>query len=375
MTENQKTTDTCCCSDQNKWISPLQAKTQPWIQDILDLEAGKVLQVKTKWSKRDFLGMIRARISSFRMKYKIPPGLYAAGRPDTGSPVLVSANYKLSFDMVRRELNGIDAWILVLDTKGINVWCAAGKSTFGTSELVEKIKSKNLQNIVNHRRVIVPQLGAPGIHAHIVKKATGFFVSFGPVYAKDIPAYLETGFKATLRMRIVRFSFLDRMVLTPMELVPAFKKFGYFILFLFILFGLTKDGIIFSTAWSQGHPFLLMGVASVFIGAFFTPLFLPFIPFRSFAIKGLFTGTLFFCAFFSVIPSALNNNLFLIIAAYLFFPMVSSYVALKFTGATTFTNISGVKKELRIGIPVYITAAVISGVLTVLAMLQIWGIL
>lgn len=69
------------------------------------------------------------------MGYTIDPGLYALGNPDESSPVLVTANYKLTFDRLRQSLPKLDAWVLVLDTKGINVWCAAGKGTFGTGEV------------------------------------------------------------------------------------------------------------------------------------------------------------------------------------------------------------------------------------------------
>jgi acetyl-CoA decarbonylase/synthase complex subunit gamma len=85
------------------------------------------------------------------MDYSIEPGLYALGAPDRESPVLVSANYKMSFDELRSALPGRDLWILVLDTKGINVWCAAGKGTFGTEELVKRIASSGLSQVVAHR--------------------------------------------------------------------------------------------------------------------------------------------------------------------------------------------------------------------------------
>ena len=70
-----------------------------------------------------------------RMRYSIAPGLYAIGNPTGKSPVLVTANYKMTFDIVRRDMRGHDAWLLVLDTLGINVWCAAGRSEEHTSEL------------------------------------------------------------------------------------------------------------------------------------------------------------------------------------------------------------------------------------------------
>ena len=119
------------------------------------------------------------------------PGLYAVGEPDRESDVFVTANYKLSFDILRRELKGLNAWIIVLDTKGINVWCAAGKGTFGTNELINRINEINLHNVVSHRRIIIPQLGAVGVNARIVHQRTGFRVYFGPVHAKRHPCLYQ----------------------------------------------------------------------------------------------------------------------------------------------------------------------------------------
>jgi CO dehydrogenase/acetyl-CoA synthase gamma subunit (corrinoid Fe-S protein) len=156
--------------------------------------------------------------------HTVNPGLYAVGAPDKSSDVLVSANYKLSFDALRKALKGLNAWVLVLDTKGINVWCAAGKGTFGTDELIRLISLTKLDRVVDHRRIIVPQLGAPGISAHKVKKDTGFKVCYGPVRAEDISAYIVSGYKATTEMRTVTFPLIDRLILAPMEINPAMKK-------------------------------------------------------------------------------------------------------------------------------------------------------
>lgn len=95
------------------------------------------------------------------MHYTVDPGLYGIGDPDPESPVLVTANYKMSFDLLKRAVSGLDAWILVLDTFGINVWCAAGKGTFGTDESVDRIESSGLGDVVSHRRLIVPQSVPP----------------------------------------------------------------------------------------------------------------------------------------------------------------------------------------------------------------------
>jgi acetyl-CoA decarbonylase/synthase complex subunit gamma len=136
------------------------------------------------------------------MNYTIEPGLYALGNPGDESPVLVTANDKMSFDRLREALPGRNAWILVLDTDGINVWCAAGKGIFGTEALLRRITLSGLTQIVTHRELILPQLGGPGVAAHRVKKLSGFRVHYGPIKAVDLPSYLDSGLNATPEMRL-----------------------------------------------------------------------------------------------------------------------------------------------------------------------------
>jgi acetyl-CoA decarbonylase/synthase complex subunit gamma len=319
--------------------------------------------------------MIKSRVSAFRMNYAVAPRLYAVGEPTKDSDVFVTANYKLSFDILRRSLQGMNAWLLVLDTKSINVWCAAGKGTFGTDELVKRIKEARLDAVVGHRRIILPQLGAVGVNASAVQKQTGFRVSFGPVQAGDIPAYIRGGYKKTKEMSTIGFSMLDRLVLTPMEINPAMKKFPWFAAGVLFLFGLQPSGLLFKQAWFGGLPFLLLGLIAVFAGAFVTPVLLPFVPFRSFAIKGWIVGMLSVALAVRALGIVDGHATIMLAATYLLFPAMSSYLALQFTGSTTFTGMSGVKKELRIGIPLYIGAAGISGLLMVLFKLREWGII
>ncbi len=167
----------------------------------------------------DRLDHFFARLGVNRMGHIVQPGLYRLGNPTPDSPVFVSANYSLSFDALRSSLPREDGYILVLDTKGVNVWCAAGKGTFGTDELVRSIGRSGLADIVRHRILIVPQLGAPGISAHEVLKRSGFRVEYGPVRACDLPGYLKNR-KAIPEMRRVQFSLKDRLVLIPVELIP-----------------------------------------------------------------------------------------------------------------------------------------------------------
>ena len=140
-----------------------------YIIGTLETSAGPISQVSGQLSRRDRWEHLMVRMGISRMKYKVQPGLYAKGQPTPDSLVMVTANYKLTFDILRKELNDIDAWILVLDTRGINVWCAAGKGTFATASLVRRIKQTKLDQVVSHKKVIVPQLGATGVAAHQVK--------------------------------------------------------------------------------------------------------------------------------------------------------------------------------------------------------------
>ena len=103
-----------------------------------------VLSASRELTWRDRVAHWKARWGMGRMHMSVTPGLYRLGAPDRQAPVFVTANYKLSFDALRSNLAGLDAWILVLDTKGVNVWCAAGKGTFGTEELVRRVRQTEL---------------------------------------------------------------------------------------------------------------------------------------------------------------------------------------------------------------------------------------
>ena len=360
---------------QMQTLKFVKKELPPYVMSSIATPAGDAYRVSSNWSRTDYWGMIKSRVSAFRMNYSIAPGLYAIGEPTQASDVFVTANYKLTFDILRRELKGLNAWVLVLDTKSINVWCAAGKGTFGTDELIARIAVAKLDTVVTHRRLILPQLGAVGVNASIVRKSTGFRVSFGPVEARDIPAYISGGYKKTTEMSTIRFPMLDRLIVTPMEINPALKKFPWVAGGILLIFGLQPQGLLFKEAWSNGLPFLLLALAAVLAGTLVTPALLPYIPFRSFALKGWIVGMVSVFLMVQSFNAPIMHNLLLQSVAYLLFPALSSYLALQFTGATTFTGMSGVKKELKLGIPLYFGAAGISLALLVLFKLREWEVL
>jgi len=186
-----------------------------FVTDFMQTPAGMIPRVTTQMNREDRVGTVCARLGIGRDSYRIAPGLYGIGSPDDSSPVLVTANYKLTFDNLRGSLSSIDAWIVVLDTKSINVWCAAGKGTFSSLEVAERVKAVALDKVVTHRCLILPQLSATGVSAHQVKKRCGFEVIWGPVLARHIKAFIDRGMKATPTMRKVTFTFWERVVLIP----------------------------------------------------------------------------------------------------------------------------------------------------------------
>ncbi len=321
---------------------------------------GPVPAVSTAWSFSDWIATAKVRLGINRHNYTVAPGLYAAGNPSQTSEVLVTANFKLTFDHLRKTLKSTSAWILVLDTRGVNVWCAAGKGTFSTSELVKQIKLANLDKRVSHKRVIVPQLGATGVSARQVKAESGFRVVFGPVRMKDIPQFLAQGRTASQKMRTVTFPLAERLILIPVELREGLKPALIAIAVVVILSGAGPGIFQLSNAWPRAGYALSSLLAGILAGVVITPALLPFIPFRAFAAKGLLAG-LFACSVILHMLSKTGMTLSAMAALGLLCMTVSSFLAMNFTGATPFTSPSGVETEMKRFIPVQFSAAIMAG--------------
>lgn len=341
-----------------------------WIAGRMDIPGGSVPVIKSTLSWADTFGAIKVRCAMGRYRYRISPGLYAVGSPTKESPVFVTANYKLSFDHLRAALHGIDAWIMVLNTYGINVWCAAGKGTFGTGEIVNRVLVTRLSQVVSHRRLIVPQLGAPGVAAHEVKESCGFSVCYGPVRAKDIPAFLQSGERTTPAMRRVRFNVVDRVVLIPTEIVTLAKYFLPAALLLCLLTGFGPDGYSLMRMVSAGPIAAGLFIVTFLIAAVMVPLLLPYLPGRAFSLKGAGLG-LAVSAIFVLITSyeygrPIGN--WHLAAWPLLIISLSSFVAMNFTGSSTFTSLSGVRAEMRIAVPSQISGGLIGLTLWVIGL-------
>ncbi len=335
-----------------KTLGPLDV---PWSDGTVKTGAGEVPRVRTELLLSDRLGAWKARWAIGRMSYTVRPGLYAVGDPTGESPVFVSANYKLSFDSLRSGLDGLDAWVLVLDTRGINVWCAAGKGTFGTGELLRRIALTGLDSIVSHRTLVVPQLGAPGVSAHEVRKQSGFRVLYGPVRASDIKEFMASRMKATAGMRRVRFALRDRVVLIPVELVMGGRLVFLIAAGFFLLSGLGPGIYSLSNLRAAGPPSVLLFLTAFVGGTVLGPVLLPWLPGRAFSLKGAWIG-LALVAALGYYAWPIDN--WLLAASWaLMIPAVSSYAVMNFTGASTYTSLSGVMREMRVAVPLQAAGA------------------
>ena len=284
---------------------------------------------------------VLARWGYRRAEHRVEPGVYRLGEPTAESPVFVTANYTLSFDALRSALTDQDAYILVLDTNGVNVWCAAGKGTFGTEELIHRIEEAGLADIVTHRVLILPQLGAAGVAAHEVKKQSGFSVEYGPVRAADLPEYL-TRHQATPDMRRATFPLPDRLVLIPVELVR-------------VLLPMIIAGVVL---YVLGGPIPSLGVVTAILaGVVLFPILLPWIPTPNFSTKGLVLGATIALPF--AIATAAHSpdgpwsiEAGLALTGIMSLPAITAFLALNFTGSTPVTSRSGVRREIYTYIPV-----------------------
>lgn len=383
---------------------------------VIQTVVGEIPQVATTLNKYDILGAIRVRWSIGRDKFTVDPGLYAVGQAGKDSDIFVTANYKLSFDHLRKNLDGLDAWILVLDTKGINVWCAAGKGTFGTRELIHRIHTTRLAELVSHRRLILPQLGATGVAAHQVKRLSanqqvsapgkavrqhhgsegyenkissltkqgigtpgvsppsfsgelklekGFRVVFGPVRAEDIKDFISSKYRTTAEMRMVTFPLWERIKLTPVDIVYAKNKLLAVMVLFFVLSLFNANGFSLEQGIDKGFPAVLSLAVAYLTGILVTPILLPLIPVRMFGFKGLITGILVVILLY--IAGIYGDGYLHAISWLLLIPAISSFMAMNFTGSSTYTSLTGVKREMKIFVPIQISLAAVGLLLFIIS--------
>jgi len=162
-------------------------------------------------------------------------GIIRIGNPNRNSPVFLTGNFHLTVTRLKRALSGLDAYLLIANSRGINVWCAATGGLFTNHDVISVLKVSGIEKQVNHRKVILPQLAGTGIQAAVIKKKTGWQVIWGPAYANDIPEFLENNLNKDASMRKTKFTFSQRIemavawavpisVIVSLVLIPTWKQ-------------------------------------------------------------------------------------------------------------------------------------------------------
>ncbi|MBE9478861.1 MAG: hypothetical protein IMY80_02765, partial [Chloroflexi bacterium] len=200
---------------------------------------------------------------------QVKPGVYAVGEPGRDSPLLVTGNFELTVRRLVRAIEGeLDAWILVVDSGGINVWCAAGGGFLTADKIIGALHISGLSEVLQHHALILPQLCANGVEGWRIREQTGWGVHWGPARAVDIPDYLARGRKKTDDMRWVTFPLRDRLEMTAVTL-------GFYALLILIPIAIFWSSIFWPTL-----------IAMVALSAFYA-VTLPCLPGRDGLAKSL----------------------------------------------------------------------------------------
>lgn len=300
-----------------------------------------VSRLSSQLNTADKIGTLKVRLGINRYDYKVPSGVYAIGNPVMGAPMFVTCNYKLTVDLIRSSLDGYDCFLLILDTDGINVWCAAGKGSFSSRELIYQLHKYQVKKRLGVGSVYLPQLGASSMEPHLVRQYTGIKVHYGPVDGRDLPVFIDKGFKATKEMRTVTFDLKERMILTPLEMILYFKYavvFMGFSLFLSLISFLLGNEVSMALLVSSAQ----ISLSGLVLSTIIFPLMLPIMPFKSFSYNGYLLGLILLIPiFYKPLFPLISLNIAMAIGMM----VMMGYITFNFTGTTPFTSQSGVELE------------------------------
>ncbi len=165
-----------------------------------------------------FTNVVETLLRFFPMPQKT--GLMEIGNPGPDSPVFLTGNYHLTVQRVKRALKGMNCFLLVSNSRGINVWCGAAGGHLNNHSVISVLKTSGIEERVNHRKVIAPQLAASGIEPRVIRKKTEWNIVWGPVYARDIPAFVMNQGEKGTEMRIVKFPLGQRIEVAVMWAFP-----------------------------------------------------------------------------------------------------------------------------------------------------------
>jgi len=288
----------------------------------------------------DYLKAVVCWFDAFKRTYAIEPGLYYTGQHyDREAPLLVTSNYLLTVFLVVRRIRAFNARLLIIDTDGINVWCAAGKGQFSDAEIRKQLDRYDRELLTHDTwlTLILPKFSLSGVELRALRRAK-IRPLIGPLHAKDLPAYLANPPLQDRDEDRVRFGLQARIF----TWLPGLVQFlGYGLVAVIVLLGV-------ELAFGIPAPLGLLGIAALLATAY--PILFPWLPGVRFAVKGIWLAT-----FTSLGLSALNVGGILppsdLIMAVLFTFASAIFFALAYTGNSAVSNYSRVRQEIARFLP------------------------
>ena len=296
----------------------------------------------------------------------IEPGIYQSGSPDYKSPIIVTANYSYTYIKVMRALKGMDAWVICVDSKGINVWCAARGDNFGNNQLIEAVEATGISDRTTRKTLILPQLSAGGIAAPLIKSESPKFpfnILYGPVWAKYLPRYLEERpakkpdkwklAKFTISHRLRAFITHTTFLLRKIFLRPTI---GLLLLLLCVSF---LNPFWFDKFWRVGEIWLWIILTNGLIAFLF-----PLTNFtRSFIKKGLVYGIVNIVILGSL-TWFIHDSLLLILWNTVFYFWLAFFSTMSFSGYSMATSPAEIQEEyptfMKINLPLLIIGLILA---------------
>jgi acetyl-CoA decarbonylase/synthase complex subunit gamma len=119
-------------------------------------------------------------------------GIYELGNPGPEAPVLVTANFSLTYFIVSSEIEAsrVPAFLMVKDTEGLSVLTAWAAGKFLAHTIAPFILKSNIASRVRHHRLILPGYIAQEA-CDLAQELPGWQVEAGPREAAQIPAFLK----------------------------------------------------------------------------------------------------------------------------------------------------------------------------------------
>jgi len=299
------------------------------------------VRVAHQWTGEERWNALRCRLGRFGASSRVAPGLYALGQPDADSPAVATSSYRLTFDQLRRGLAGISCWVLVLDTRGLDVASAAAGGQLGTDEVVSRLISSRLERVVSHWRIVLPGLASDAVDASEVAARTGFECVPGPSAAADLPAFLNrrawaqgaAGAAGAQRPPEARpaFTVVDALALVASEIGRSLMYYPGFAFAAILYTGLGPGGVTLGRAIGGSWPLLALGLAAVAAGSGLAPLVHAAVRAIPLWAAGEIAGLGAAAALLQGARLSAGMDLFLRLGCWLFFPTASAVLAARFS--------------------------------------------